>query len=406
MKKLSIFCFLLISSSLFSQTIEDKEYIPMTTPEWSPPSEPSSQESYIVGFDLNQKKEFIIERVKSQESGESLFTDSYDPEMVSSPGGIDEMDNFSDLTLVSNSTVFPYRVNAKIYITFANNVNRAASGVMVSQNVVLTAGHCVYDNSLGGWAKSIKVVPGYYDGIKPYGEIWGTNIYSLPEWRNSSDFGYDIGCILLSQKVGKQTGWYGFGTNIDSYFTSHTFNNPGYPGSPYSGERMYTRNGTYDDVTTNIVYFNKTSYGGMSGAGSYVIDQNNNRHLYAVHSHHNGNQSGQTRITTYKFNFINLVIDEGNHVGIESSNEGENNKFLLYPNPVSDVLNISFVKEYGPFSLSVFDVIGSNVLTLSFTGNQDVIKIPVDRLNPGFYRILFYNCKNVLTKSFVKIVSN
>ena len=52
--------------------------------------------------------------------------------------------NFSALSLINNPEDSPWRVNVKLYMTFAGG-NYVASGVLIDPTHVLTAGHCVHD---------------------------------------------------------------------------------------------------------------------------------------------------------------------------------------------------------------------------------------------------------------------
>lgn len=40
---------------------------------------------------------------------------------------------------------------------------------MYGERVAMTAGHCVYDASLGGWAEWVRIYPGSNGGTSPYG---------------------------------------------------------------------------------------------------------------------------------------------------------------------------------------------------------------------------------------------
>lgn len=231
--------------------------------------------------------------------------------------------NFNDLSLISNPEDYPWRVNCKIYMTFASGYY-VGSGILIDSMHVLTAGHCVHDVINGGtWATSIVVVPAYDNGSRPYGDANAVQLHSWTGWTVDANFDHDIGVIDLDRPIGALTGWHGYGWNDNpSFYTGTTFNNAGYPAeSPYNGQDMYYWYGTFDFTEYLLgawygeeVGINRRAYGGQSGSGAYVID-GSNRIVYAVVSNTVKVSGGPTkfpRITSSKFGHIrdNFIADD------------------------------------------------------------------------------------------------
>jgi len=207
---------------------------------------------------------------------------------------------------------YPFRVNCKIYITFPNGLRYQGSAVLIDDNFALTAGHCVYSHSDGGWATAVEVIPGYDNGWRPYGTAWATVLYSWTGWTQNGDFDHDMGLVKLDSSIGYQTGWYGYGyTTNNNYYFNALFYNPGFPAeNPYSGQFMYFWYGDFDLVLTYILYFNSLAYGGQSGSGVasfYLGDP----YVSAVLSHTLIWMTGDTRMTPAKFDQIKNWISSG-----------------------------------------------------------------------------------------------
>jgi len=73
-----------------------------------------------------------------------------------------------DRIRITPTTSYPWSTIVKLRINWGGS-NYIGSGAIIDKNHVLTAGHCVYQNSLGGWADSIKVSPAVDNGNEPYG---------------------------------------------------------------------------------------------------------------------------------------------------------------------------------------------------------------------------------------------
>lgn len=70
-------------------------------------------------------------------------------------------------------TVYPTSTNGRIFGKFRGLGQYSCSATVVaskSQNVILTAGHCVFDRE-AGFASKVVFVPAYHDGARPFG-IW------------------------------------------------------------------------------------------------------------------------------------------------------------------------------------------------------------------------------------------
>ncbi|MBA7551790.1 hypothetical protein ES705_44339 [subsurface metagenome] len=67
---------------------------------------------------------------------------------------------------ITPTTDYPWSSIVRLYITWGAD-SFIGSGVLIDKNHVLTAGHCVYSHSHGGWADNIKIIPGADNGNEP-----------------------------------------------------------------------------------------------------------------------------------------------------------------------------------------------------------------------------------------------
>ena len=144
-----------------------------------------------------------------------------------------------DRIRVTYTTVYPWSTIVKLYMTWGEDVY-IGSGTMIDKKHVLTAGHCVYAHSLGGWADSVKVIPGANNGNEPFGHAWANNMRCYSDWIVEGYLNHDFAVLTLDRDIGLQTGWMELFTTVpwsSIYFGG--FNTVGYPGDLDYGLNMY-----------------------------------------------------------------------------------------------------------------------------------------------------------------------
>jgi glutamyl endopeptidase len=212
-----------------------------------------------------------------------------------------------DRVLITPTTSYPWRANVKLFIRQPNNTNWVCSGALIAAKYVLTAGHCVFMATQGGWASSIQVVPGLDGTYRPYGSAWATFMRSYTGWTQSADSNHDFALITLDRAIGNTTGWFGVGWW--SSLTGTTGNLGQYPGDLSGGLRQYYDTDPISLTTSNRAFYNIDTAGGSSGGGVYRIDSGVRR-VMVVHTNGGITNSG-TRIDQTKFNSLNAWIATG-----------------------------------------------------------------------------------------------
>lgn len=229
-----------------------------------------------------------------------------------------------DRSVVSDTTAFPYRTSCLLVIHFPDGITYG-SGNLVSNDTILTAGHCVYDAESGGWATAIEVYAGRNGLYAPYGKAEAKAFYTLDKWISSASYEYDIGHIKLKQKLGKTTGWLGFTTTLGNDISL-----TGFPTPQNRGYRMYSQKGKLKRATTNNIYYDLDTEGGQSSSAVYTPKNQ----IIGVHS-------GWDRI-----NSVNL----GTHMNaqnFETTKKIADTAILSYRSHVQEKGWLSWVNDLG-----------------------------------------------------------
>jgi hypothetical protein len=109
---------------------------------------------------------------------------------------------------IADPTLPQYRVNGAIFISEGAGIGFGrCSGTSVaspSGSVVITAGHCVYDQGI--WADRKWVfVPGYQHGERPFGTFTAHWLGTTPAWHAHENENYDVGAAVVGRNEKGQT---------------------------------------------------------------------------------------------------------------------------------------------------------------------------------------------------------
>lgn len=141
-------------------------------------------------------------------------------------------------------STWPNKAIGKVFFNLGNSTY-VCSGSVGGDNVVWTAGHCVYDNQAKIWATNWMFIPGYMSGKQPMGQWIAFNLYTTSGWING-DFRYDYALTEMNPNTAGNSsskvvgGALGLNYNIKSTDTTH-YNSYGYP-------QAYPFNGAWNNV--------------------------------------------------------------------------------------------------------------------------------------------------------------
>jgi V8-like Glu-specific endopeptidase len=109
---------------------------------------------------------------------------------------------------IDDPTEPKYRVNGAIFISEGAGIGygRCSGTSVVSPNesVVITAGHCVYDQGI--WSNRKWVfVPGYHHGERPFGTFTAHWLGTTPAWHGHENENFDVGAAVVGRNEKGQT---------------------------------------------------------------------------------------------------------------------------------------------------------------------------------------------------------
>ena len=141
-------------------------------------------------------------------------------------------------------------------------------------------------------------------------------------------------------------------------------------------------------------------------ADMYCALGKNDQKIYVVPSQNLvviriGDKAGNTSLNALS-NFDNEVwqrLTTLSCTGVPTSEQFDNQLFTVYPNPVSDVLNINFNKEVTDFGGQILDINGRVLRSFNNQKNVNISDLPM-----GFYALKVSNTEGVILgqKTFVK----
>lgn len=155
---------------------------------------------------------------------------------------------FTDMKLPGNlAQAYPYRAAGYFYFQARDKKWYYCSGSLISNSILVVAGHCVHDGGNGnkGWIKKGYFYPAKKDKSYPFGRAAAVEVYTTEGWfkKGKLDQGYDVGIVVLGNRqgtgkeIGKYTGYLGFcykNCLKHYWFLSQL----GYPHNYYDGEQM------------------------------------------------------------------------------------------------------------------------------------------------------------------------
>jgi V8-like Glu-specific endopeptidase len=304
--------------------------------------------------------------------------------------------SFSDIAPVDlffNATDYPARTAARLF--YYNNGIPAGccSGIMVSKDFVLTAGHCVYNTFGQSWDyDSLLVAPGYHNGIvqpsMPVSVV--EKVYIFKTFYDNSGWD-DIALLQLKQPIGLQTGWIGMAFNNDtSYFTGRVFHKLSYPGvvSPfdstkvYNGDTLYYNYGYINNLLPDNLGVTGPQVQGIPGQSGSSLFFTDNVDYYSF-----GVLSFSTHYRHYKidqqvfYQLENIVSNYATDIPVLSPGESNVN---VYPNPFASYTTIQLGTAVSRARVSLFNAYGEEVKRMENISGKEIMLMRED-LAEGLY---------------------
>lgn len=181
-------------------------------------------------------------------------------------------------TKVTSTTTWPNCCNGKLFFDWKGQSYVGSAG-SITLEVILTAGHCVYDE--GEWSTNFLYYPAYPD----LGRSWSWKRAAVfKAWQTSNNYAYDYAMLLTSSSMAAVGSW-GWVYNL----APSAWKAFGYPGnSPYPGNQMYQTSGAYVGGSPVMGMNNNDMHSGSSGGNWIATYQGQQLYANGVNSHHTG----------------------------------------------------------------------------------------------------------------------
>lgn len=257
---------------------------------------PIAKSNYLPSHNVNAESNKIVNTQTAPKNLPALGTTG--TESVIGPDG---------RTQVTDTTTFPNSAIAMLEVYFPGGAG-SCTGWFIDANRLVTAAHCLYEASLGGFAYDVTVYPARNGNVAPYGIFSASNWYVQSNWMNSEQPKLDYGVVTLDSNIGNTVGWFGVKPQTTSdLLLNHNLKVRGYPGDkPYG--TMWTMSGEIETVNNTRFFYSIDTFGGQSGSPAYGKNGKDcNPCVFGVHTYGVGGgwtTNSATRITTKAYNFI------------------------------------------------------------------------------------------------------
>lgn len=193
----------------------------------------------------------------------------------------------------------PWRQICALRIVSQGNRTYVGTGWFIAPNVLATAGHCVFLQDDGGWAKSIKVIPAKNGTDEPFKSQVSRRFASVEGWVRQRGRDFDYGVIFLDDAVpGTQVGNFAVEAFDPSMLRGTDAQVSGYPADRDRATFQYFHMRPMIDVTDTQLVYDIDTFGGQSG--SPIWQDTAEQGIVAVGIHTTGGVTSNsgTRITS------------------------------------------------------------------------------------------------------------
>src|SRR5262245_45107852 len=192
----------------------------------------------------------------------------------------------------------PWRQICALRIVSQTSRTFVGTGWFIAPGVLATAGHCVFLQDEGGWAKSIRVIPAKRGVDEPFGTVTADVFASVDGWVKQRQRDFDYGVIFLNDKVvGTKVGNFAVDVLDPPELEGTDAQISGYPADRDRAEFQFFHARPMLDVTDTRLVYDIDTFGGQSG--SPIWQETDARGVVAVRIDTPGGVSSNsgTRIT-------------------------------------------------------------------------------------------------------------
>ena len=274
-----------------------------------------------------------------------------------------------------NYSLVDYPISTAIRIFYYNQdtlLDQGCSGILISENLVLTAAHCVRNYSAGSWlSDNIVVASGYDDGVFNT-VLQRSNVskyYLFKSYYAGLSPLKDFALLELSNPIGQESGWVGLAFSTDtSYYANKVFHKLSYPYDAsmidtsihVNGDTLYYNYGEIDVLSNTSIGLNSTEARLIPGQSGSSLFHTDNSDYYSMAIAIYSTQYNHYRITNEIFYQFKNVMEYYSTNSIDNVITKED--FNVYPNPFSDLLTVEFSNVNNkPYTISIYNSFGALV---------------------------------------------
>lgn len=192
----------------------------------------------------------------------------------------------------------PWRQICALRIVSQTGRTFVGTGWFIAPGVLATAGHCVFLQDEGGWAKSIRAIPAKYGSDEPFGILTSQRFASVDGWVKQRQRDFDYGVIFLDDKgVGTEVGNFAVAAISMSALKGTAAQIAGYPADRDRAEFQFFHARPLIDVTGTQLIYDIDTFGGQSGSPVWQETVENGLIAVGIHTTGGVSSNSGTRIT-------------------------------------------------------------------------------------------------------------
>jgi glutamyl endopeptidase len=199
---------------------------------------------------------------------------------------------------------YPYRCVCALRINAADGTRWLATGCLIGERTVITAGHCVFHPDSGGWASAITVIPGANGQADlPFGSSTSGDFRTTRGWYAARDPLCDYGAIILpcDGAIGAQLGYFGYTALPAGTLAAERISVTGYPADKlFLTQWTCASSGIPLTVADRTIGYDVDTTGGDSGAPLWVA-QSGKACVLGVHTTGEAVENTAIRVTPAVF---------------------------------------------------------------------------------------------------------